>query len=163
MVDVTVYATIGFRVTSRISTRADSPRQTGSWFRHPRVWLAAALAFYVAHVVYLNCVAEDAFITFRFARNLASGRGIVWNPGEAPVEGYTNFLWLLLCSGALKLGLDAPRFAQVAGTIAGGATILLVYLAGRRIAAWPAGLAFVPALMLAACGPFATWSGSGME
>ena len=38
---------------------------------------------------------DDAFISFRYARNLATGHGLVWNPGER-VEGYTNFLWTLL-------------------------------------------------------------------
>jgi arabinofuranosyltransferase len=146
-----------------MSDRTAAPQHVPPWFARSPVWLTGVLLLYVAHVVYLNCVADDAFITFRFAKNLASGRGLVWNPGEAPVEGYTSFLWLVLSAVAMKLGLDAPRFAQVAGTLGGGATILLVYLAGRRLAGWPAGVAGVPALMLAVCGPFATWSGSGME
>lgn len=37
------------------------------------------------------CVQEDAFISFRYARNLVDGHGLVFNPGER-VEGYTNFL-----------------------------------------------------------------------
>ncbi|HYN06417.1 MAG TPA: hypothetical protein VES67_03410 [Vicinamibacterales bacterium] len=124
--------------------------------------MTAILAVYTVHVVYLNCVVEDAYITYRFAKHLASGLGLVWNPHEAPVEGYTNFLWLLVSAGAIKVGLDAPRFTQVAGTLCGGATILLTYAAGR-LAGWPRALAIVPALMLAVSGPFATWSGSGME
>src|SRR4051812_4330652 len=36
---------------------------------------------------------DDALISMRFARNLAGGQGLVWNVGQAPVEGYTNFLW----------------------------------------------------------------------
>ena len=40
---------------------------------------------------------DDAFITFRYSRNLAEGVGPFFNPGEA-VEGYTNFLWMLLCA-----------------------------------------------------------------
>jgi arabinofuranosyltransferase len=37
---------------------------------------------------------DDAFITFRYAEHLAEGHGLVWNIGEGPVEGYTNFLFL---------------------------------------------------------------------
>lgn len=37
---------------------------------------------------------EDAFISFRYVRNLLSGHGLVYNPGEY-VEGYSNFLWVL--------------------------------------------------------------------
>ena len=36
----------------------------------------------------------DAFISFRYARNLLEGHGLVFNPGEY-VEGYSNFLWVL--------------------------------------------------------------------
>src|SRR5208283_5252873 len=38
---------------------------------------------------------DDAMISMRYARNLAQGAGLRWNPGLAPVEGYTNFLWTL--------------------------------------------------------------------
>ncbi len=37
---------------------------------------------------------DDGMISMRYARNLASGAGLVWNPGER-VEGYSNFLWTL--------------------------------------------------------------------
>ena len=39
-------------------------------------------------------VCDDAFISFRYARNLLEGHGLVFNPGEY-VEGYSNFLWVL--------------------------------------------------------------------
>jgi len=37
---------------------------------------------------------DDMMISLRYARNLAEGKGLVWNEGER-VEGYTNFLWTL--------------------------------------------------------------------
>ena len=37
---------------------------------------------------------DDAFVTFRYARNLLEGHGLVYNPGEY-VEGYSTFLWVL--------------------------------------------------------------------
>ena len=39
-------------------------------------------------------VCDDAFISFRYARNLLEGHGLVYNPGEY-VESYSNFLWVL--------------------------------------------------------------------
>jgi len=74
---------------------------------------------FLAHVAYLACVAEDAFIALRFARNLAVGHGLVWNPGTAPVEGYTDFLWVLVCAAAIKIGLPAVGFAQTLSIAAG--------------------------------------------
>ncbi|MGB7063098.1 MAG: hypothetical protein WBF13_12190, partial [Candidatus Zixiibacteriota bacterium] len=49
------------------------------------------------HVNYLRFVCDDAFISFRYAKNFVEGHGLVYNIGEK-VEGYSNFLWTLLLS-----------------------------------------------------------------
>ena len=71
-----------------------------SWFiatRRGRVihllsvpWLAL-LAWLTSVAWFLT---DDAFISFRYVRNLLEGHGLVFNPDEY-VEGYTNFLWIL--------------------------------------------------------------------
>jgi hypothetical protein len=38
---------------------------------------------------------DDAYISYRYAENLAAGHGLVYNPGER-VEGYSNYLYVLL-------------------------------------------------------------------
>src|SRR5207244_12236047 len=38
---------------------------------------------------------DDAYISYRYAQNLARGNGLVFNPGER-VEGYSNLLHVLL-------------------------------------------------------------------
>ena len=38
---------------------------------------------------------DDAMISMRYAKHLAQGHGLVWNIGEPPVEGFTNFGWTL--------------------------------------------------------------------
>jgi hypothetical protein len=38
---------------------------------------------------------DDAMISMRYAQHLAGGHGLVWNPGDEPVEGFTNPLWTL--------------------------------------------------------------------
>lgn len=38
---------------------------------------------------------DDMMISMRYARNLADGFGLVWNPGER-LEGFTNPLWTLV-------------------------------------------------------------------
>ncbi|TGK14380.1 hypothetical protein [Leptospira stimsonii] len=43
----------------------------------------------------MRWISDDAFISLRYAKNLADGKGLVFNVGER-VEGYTNFLWTLL-------------------------------------------------------------------
>ncbi len=37
-------------------------------------------------------------ISMRYAKNLAHGNGLVWNPGGERVEGYSNLLWTLYMS-----------------------------------------------------------------
>jgi hypothetical protein len=123
----------------------------------------AVAALLVVHAVYLACVAEDAFISFRFARNLVDGHGLVWNPGEPPVEGYTNFLWLLLSALLLRLGLDPAFGAQVAGVAASLVTLSYTHRCGVRLLGWSPGVALLPCLFLALSGPFASWAAGGLE
>jgi len=47
--------------------------------------------------------AEDAFILYRYSHHLAEGHGIVWNIGEPPVDGSTDFLWMLVLAGWHRL------------------------------------------------------------
>lgn len=77
------------------------------------------------------CVQEDAFISFRYARNLVDGHGLVFNPGER-VEGYTNFLWVLLTAAVMKAGGDPVPFARYAGAAVSLALVVLVWRAARR-------------------------------
>jgi len=125
--------------------------------------LAGVGALFVLHAVYLAVVAEDAFITFHYSTHLAGGHGLVWNLGSVPVEGYTNFLWVVVCAAAIALGIEVTRFAQVVGVVAGLATIVYTWRFAERILRVPRPLSVVPCVLLAASGPFATWASSGME
>lgn len=76
---------------------------------------------------------DDAMISMRYARNLAHGDGLVWNPGDAPVEGYTNFLWTAWMA-ALHLS-RIPEAVLSLGVMLSGIPLLMAsaYVA-RRIA-----------------------------
>lgn len=72
-------------------------------------------------IVLLICLAwmnrfmqDDALISFRYAENFANGNGLVWNQGER-VEGYTNFLWTLIISIPIYLGLDPTVSSFIIG------------------------------------------------
>ena len=77
---------------------------------------------------------DDAFISFRYAANLADGQGLVFNQGER-VEGFTNFLWVLILAAVRRLGGDIPTAAHLLGLALGGATIMLAAAWPRRLAA----------------------------
>ena len=70
--------------------------------------LLLAAAALVAHSLVFNFVTDDAFISFVYSRNLAEHGKLVFNLGEHPVEGYTNFLWTVLL-GRVHEGGRRPR------------------------------------------------------
>ncbi|MHC4066890.1 MAG: hypothetical protein ACYSUI_20630, partial [Planctomycetota bacterium] len=80
------------------------------------------LALLLLHAAAYTFLTDDAFISFRYARNLSEGLGLVFNPGFERVEGYSNFLWVVLLAGVNALGL-APESA--AHALTGGATVAL--------------------------------------
>ena len=46
---------------------------------------------------------DDAYIFFVYGRNLANGHGFVYNVGGEAVEGFTSFLWTLICALAFRV------------------------------------------------------------
>jgi|GEM_PF-1233818 len=83
---------------------------------------------------YWHYTNDDAYITFRYSRNLASGYGPYYNLGEH-VEGYTNFLLMLLMSVVALLFDPAyiPFVAKLLGSLLGGGAILLTYILFRQL------------------------------
>jgi arabinofuranosyltransferase len=125
--------------------------------------LLGILIVFVVHSLFLNCIAEDAFISFRYAKNLAGGYGLVWNIGEKPVEGYTNFLWVLISAALLKFRLNVLWFSQALGIGAGLLAIWYTFKFSWRLLGLSRQASLIPCLFLALSGPFAAWAGSGME
>lgn len=62
------------------------------------------------------CLQDDAYISFRYARNAALGQGLVYNVGEA-VEGYTNFLWTVMYVPVEWVGLDPGPVSALLGAL----------------------------------------------
>ena len=122
--------------------------------------LAAVGLLAIEAVVYWQFCMDDTYIILRFARNLAGGRGVVFNAGER-VEGYSSPLLVFAVGGLGALGVPYLLAAKLLGLVAAGATVVLVFLVGRRLAA--PGQAGLAALALSAYLPFAAWSVSGLE
>jgi len=68
---------------------------------------------------------DDAYISFRYARNLLEGHGLVYNQGER-VEGYTNLLWTLWSVVGLALKVAPDTWASIWSLLAYGAVLLLL-------------------------------------
>jgi len=107
----------------------------------------------------LPFIADDAFISLRYARRLLDGHGLTWTDGPR-VEGYSNLLWVLVCALLGWLGVDLVTAARALGIAATLAT--LVALAwSQRSQRWLACLAALAALALAE--PVAVWAIGGLE
>ncbi|MBM4375040.1 MAG: hypothetical protein FJ095_08140 [Deltaproteobacteria bacterium] len=122
---------------------------------------------------------DDAYISFRYVRNLLDGHGLVWNPAPFHrVDGYTSFGWVVLLAAASKvtgrmppdvchpltLGLTLitwPLFLALAWKLVGRG------LEGRHDTRLGArgrvGLVALAALGLVTNRTFLTWTSSGLE
>jgi hypothetical protein len=105
---------------------------------------------------------DDAYISFRYARNAARGGGLTFNVGERRVEGYTNFLWTVMLIPAFWLRLPVRVLSLVLGTLWSLGGMLLVWRTSRDLAAGP-WLGVIAALFLAADGSYALWAVGGLE
>ena len=71
--------------------------------------------------------AEDSLMLLRYASHLAAGQGITWNVGEHPVEGATDFLFLIAVGLAIKVShlgaIYCARLILIASHLAGVASV----------------------------------------
>ena len=83
-------------------------------------------AIFVFNATKLNSwFIDDAVISFSYARSLAGGFGLVAQPGAAPVEGFSNPIWVILLSIVKVFGFDILASTKIIATIFSIGTILL--------------------------------------
>jgi arabinofuranosyltransferase len=106
---------------------------------------------------------EDALMLLRYADHLAHGAGITWNIGDRPVEGATDFLYLVVVSFIIRLTRLGPIFASRLLLFASQLTsIALLYYGARRLFHANRVLAVSLSLYLA-FGPGFTYVASGFS
>jgi hypothetical protein len=104
---------------------------------------------------------DDAWIPLRYARHLVAGDGLRWNAGEPPVEGYSNFTFVLVGALALAAGSEPVFWLKLLGALSLLAVLALLPALqegrGRLPLALAAGFVFLfhPWVPL--------WSISGLE
>jgi arabinofuranosyltransferase len=127
--------------------------------------LIAIIGLLIAAVVWhwrMSFPFDDAYITFRYAENLANGYGIVWNIGGPHTEGYTNFLLVLILSPFAYFNADLLIVSQFIGIALTILTALVIFKFIRQISesdGWPVAAALLYLLL-----PY-TWANafSGLE
>ena len=125
--------------------------------------LAAACVGLVVHALQYAFISDDAYISFRYAYNLAYHNELTFNLGDR-VEGYTNFLWTVTLGLLLKAGLRPDAMARILGAGFGVLVIVLSYAftrlyRGGRATGWDT----LGSLMLAGTAGFAVWCSGGLE
>ena len=75
------------------------------------VWVGLAIFSIIFGVIYSRFTQDDAFITYRYARNLAEGIGFVYNPGEWVLGTTTPLYTLILAAIAFLTKLDVATIS----------------------------------------------------
>lgn len=124
-------------------------------------------AFLIACILYIILIAffwdytvDDAYISYRYAENLASGNGLVFNSGER-VEGYSNLLWVLLLAPIGSIAGDITTWSKVLA-ISAGLLILLLGTQWEKEKKTKDPFLILP-ILLAGSLPFAAWTVAGLE
>ena len=95
--------------------------------------IAGAAALAIQDVLVADrYMTDDAYISFRYARHFADGLGPVWSNGTT-VEGYTNFGWILLLAGGIKLGIGPVVASRLFGLLASIGILALVPLLASQL------------------------------
>jgi len=129
-------------------------------------WLMIAALVIIALLARLapgERTVDDAYITFRYARNIVEGNGFVYNIGER-VMGTTTPLYTLLMAGLSLLtgSRDFPAIALIVNALAGGFSVRMLYGLGKRFTGHPVPAATVA--LLWALAPFSvSFAIGGME
>ena len=82
--------------------------------------ILAVTTFFVGLLLMLSILpyqADDAYITYQYAKNILVGNGFVFNANDPAVEGFSSPLWLaILVLGGTLFGVSAlPSIAALAG------------------------------------------------
>lgn len=113
--------------TAPADAPASRPLAASAW-----ALFGLALLWGIWSAVAARWTCDDAFISFRYLDQFLAGQGLVFNEGER-VEGYTNFLWIMVLAPFRALGLPLIPLSQALGILCLLAcTLLLARIAWRR-------------------------------
>ncbi|HEY0632130.1 MAG TPA: hypothetical protein VGC98_08735 [Thermoleophilaceae bacterium] len=126
------------------------------------LWLALCVgAFVILCVVSWDFVADDAYISARYANNLANGYGFVWNPHGALVEGFSNPLLVAAEAVGHLAGIPPITVARGIGVGSGVALLLVIGLYAPIVVGRVA--SNIALLLVASYPPLAFWAVGGLE
>lgn len=104
---------------------------------------------------------DDAYITLRYARNWYEHHQLIWNVHSKPIEGYSNFLYVVLGYFAYVIHVNAMLFLKILGALSLIVSLIFTYLMSRF---WlTMRFAMIPSLILSTMAGMYYWAVSGLE
>lgn len=147
--------------TSEVNEDQGAPTDRGPGATPAWVPLSLLVIGFAMLWPYRHFAGDDAYITFRFVKNLSEGQGYAFNPGQ-PTNGSTAPLWVFLIAGAHRLGLSINDAAHL---LNGGFALLAIFafwkLTGLYERRW--WLRWAAVFLLVVNPWFVRWGMSGME
>jgi hypothetical protein len=132
-----------------------------------RGWYAVLIpvvVFLIHSLMFLGWIIDDAGISFAYARNLAHGHGLVSQPGNAPVEGFSNLSWIVILSLFFVLDTFHPIVVpKVLASILVTGSYIVFYLAWRGVRGVGAVSVLVALTLTSLNTAFVAWTSSGLE
>ena len=92
---------------------------------------------------------EDAAMLLRYSEHVAQGQGVVWNVGEKPVDGATDFLFMIVVGCLIRAGFSVTHAAQETALVCHTLTVLGIFLGTRALSGGRRAAAAVSAAYLA--------------
>ena len=142
--------------------RRSEENSGGRWRALGVLLIGLCAAGLFIHASSYDYVVDDAYISFRYARNLTEGHGLVFNPGER-VEGYTNFLWVIIIALGMRLGGDPVRLAKGLCFLFAVLSMIAVYYYYGRLYFRRGWERIFPLALIAVSPPIAVWALGGLE
>ena len=125
--------------------------------------LLAILILYSGLVWRFAFVCDDAFITYRYSKHLVGGYGLRYNISDEVIEGYSNFLWMLVAAIPEYFDVSTPIFCSIISFLCGFFLLGAVYYALINNFKVSKGIALLSVLLLALSAPYFVWSTGGLE
>ncbi|MBK8035426.1 MAG: glycosyltransferase family 39 protein [Chloroflexi bacterium] len=126
------------------------------------VIIVLMLVALVARIIPGPRTIDDAFITFRYSRNIVEGIGFVYNPGVHTLGTTTPLFTLIMAAFGVVGGGAYPWYALTVSALADAISTALIFLIARKVTGREL-VAIFPAALWAISPMSVTFAVGGME
>jgi len=133
--------------------------------RHLRTALIGVVVLFgIVHCLrFRDFTVDDSAISYAYSQNFAHGDGVVATAHGERVEGYSNFLWVMLVGVFVAVFGHVMIVGKVLGLLLGIVLLIGVAELSAALRQRPSALDAIPAALCATFTPIPYWSMSGLE